>query len=245
MQTTLVGLGSGGRIFTRSSGAPLPCAAAASSRGRNSAKRSMTPRMTSWGPRFGMSCTTRDTSTTESPFSTPSLNSSKNTIFMVASLWSEFQERAQRVEDGFRIVLVQRVDRARDLHHGAARQLARHALGHVAVEYGALGAAQQQQRRLDLAHDRPPVHVAHHAPFLDRRVPLPDEPAVLARAQAGGCHPAVIVDAGVGITAIEVPRRLLDRLPRLGLRRPRRRRHRALADLGADVEDDDSLDQLR
>src|SRR6267378_6473584 len=141
MQTMLVGFGSGGRIFTRSGGTPRSWAAAASSLGRNSPQRSITPRMMSCGPRCGMSCTTRETSTTESPFSTPSLNSSKNTIFMVASLWSEFQERAQRVEDGFRIVLVQRVDRARDLHHGAARQLARHALGHVAVEYGALGAA--------------------------------------------------------------------------------------------------------
>src|SRR5207244_2805146 len=77
-----------------------------------------------------------------------------------------------------------------------------------------------------------------------RRVPLPDEPAVVARAQARGRHPAVVMDAGIGVAAIEMPRRLLDRLPRLGLRRPRRRRHGALADLGADVEDDDSLDQL-
>src|SRR5216117_3630388 len=52
------------------------------------------------------------------------------------------------------------------------------------------------------------------------------------------------MDAGIGVAALEMPRRLLDRLPRLGLRRPRRRRHGALADLGADVEDDDSLDQL-
>src|SRR5438128_5302061 len=157
MQTTLVGFGSGGRILARSNGTPRSCAAAASSFGRYSAKRSMTPRMTSWGPRCGMSCTTRETSTTESPVSTPSLNSSKNTIFMVASLWSEFQECAQRVEDRFRVVLVQRVHGARDLDQRTARQLARHALGHVGVEHHALGTAQQQQRRLDLPDGRPPV----------------------------------------------------------------------------------------
>src|SRR5947207_5027964 len=215
MQTMLVGFGSGGRIFTRSSGTPRSWAAAASSLGRNSAQRSITPRMMSCGPRCGMSCTTRATSTTASPFSTPSVNSSKNTIFMVASLWSEFQECAQRVEDRFGVVLVQRVDGARDLDERAARQLARHALGHIGVEHHALGAAQQQQRRLDLANGRPPVDVAHHAALLDRRMPLPDEPAVLARAQARRRHPAVIVDTRIGVAAEEVPRRLLDRLPRL------------------------------
>src|SRR2546428_3675686 len=244
MQTTLVGFGSGGRILTRSNGTPRSCAAAASSFGRYSAKRSMTPRMTSWGPRCGMSCTTRETSTTESPVSTPSLNSSKNTIFMVASLWSEFQERTEGLEHRLGIVLVQGVYGARDLDQRAARQLARHALGHVAVEHHALGAAQQQQRRLDLAHDRPPVHVAHHAALLDGRMPLPDQPAVGAGTQARRRGPAIVMGAGGGVAAVEGARRLLHRFPRLGVRPSRRPAARLLADLGADVEDGDPLHQL-
>src|SRR5438046_10155086 len=97
---------------------------------------------------------TRETSTTLSPFSTPSLKSSKNRIFMGSPSESERKVCAERVQDGFGVVLVQRVDGARDLDQRAARQLARHALGDVGVAHGALCAAQQQQRRLDLAQAR-------------------------------------------------------------------------------------------
>src|SRR5687768_14308892 len=77
MQSMLQGLGSGGLILTRSYGIPLPVAAAFSSAGRNSAKRSITPRISSCGWLCGMSRATADTSTTSFCLSTPSVKSLK------------------------------------------------------------------------------------------------------------------------------------------------------------------------
>src|SRR6266568_2133639 len=82
MQTMLVGLGSGGRTFTLPSGAPLPLRAASSSFPRYRSKRSITPLISCCGVRCGTSLTASDTSTTVSPFSTPSLKSSKKSSFM-------------------------------------------------------------------------------------------------------------------------------------------------------------------
>src|SRR6185295_3142274 len=81
----LLGRGSGGRIRTELTGTPLPWAAASSSFFLNSLQRLITPLMTSWGWSRGMSFTAAETSTTVSPLSTPSLKSSKNRIFMMAS----------------------------------------------------------------------------------------------------------------------------------------------------------------
>jgi len=52
------------------------------------------------------------------------------------------------------------------------------------------------------------------------------------------------VDARVRVAAVEVLRRLLDALPRLGLGRAGRGLRRALADLRTDVDDDQLLDEL-
>src|SRR5438105_3041448 len=85
MQSILTGLGSGARILTPATGTPLPRAAASSSFGRYSAKRSIRPLIRSCGPLCGMPCTTDETSTTVSPLSTPSLKSSKYKIFILLS----------------------------------------------------------------------------------------------------------------------------------------------------------------
>src|SRR5438046_6296562 len=77
---------------------------------------------------------------------------------------------------------------------------------------------------------------------LHRGMPLPHQRAVGALAEALGDDPAVVVDAGIGIGAEQVPRRLLDALPRVGLRRSGRRCAGARADLGADVHDDQARD---
>src|SRR5712691_6399917 len=82
MATMVVGLGAGGRIFTRLSATPLPALAAASSLPLYVAHPLMTALRTSWGPTRGMSFTASDTSTTWSPLSTPSLKSSKKSSFM-------------------------------------------------------------------------------------------------------------------------------------------------------------------
>src|SRR5713101_1946151 len=98
MQSMLYGLGSGGRIFTFLAGMPRPPAAAFSSFLRYSAKRSIRPLIKSCGPVCGMPFTVFDTSTTVSPFSTPSLKSSKYKSFISSpSVWRSFgRQRDER-----------------------------------------------------------------------------------------------------------------------------------------------------
>jgi len=92
-----VGFGSGGRIFTRFERHPALLGGGGLELGANLGPALDHAADDVVRPQCGMSCTTRATSTDGIAFSTPSVNSSKNTIFMVASLWSEFQECAQRV----------------------------------------------------------------------------------------------------------------------------------------------------
>src|SRR5262245_22123138 len=81
----LAGRGRGGLILTVLTGTPRPRSAASCRAFLRSANRAISPLITSCGPTWGMSLTTDDTSTTVSPFSTPSLNSSKKRSFMETS----------------------------------------------------------------------------------------------------------------------------------------------------------------
>src|SRR5258708_1321331 len=98
MQSMLYGLGSGGRVFTFWAGMRGRPAAAFSSFLRYSAKRSRRPLIKSCGPVCGMPFTVFDTSTTVSPFSTPSLKSSKYKSFISSpSVWRSFgRQRDER-----------------------------------------------------------------------------------------------------------------------------------------------------
>src|SRR5689334_9301084 len=103
MHTMFVGRGSGGRRRTRPTGMPAPLRAAASSRGRYSPKRAMTPLITSCAPVCGMSRTASDTSTTLSPCRTPSRKSSKNTSRISTSWGCGEYTVARRLEDRQRV----------------------------------------------------------------------------------------------------------------------------------------------
>ena len=124
------------------------------------------------------------------------------------------------------------------------RQLSGHALGHIAIENGALRAAEDERRRRDGLEERPPVDVTRRAAGLDARMPLPHERPVGALAQARRDDPAIVVDAGIRVAAIEVLRGLLDAVPGVRFGRAGRRRGGALADLGPDVDDHELLDEL-
>src|SRR2546423_325617 len=139
----------------------------------------------------------------------------------------ELEEVFQRRDDGLGIVLVERVDRARDLDEASVRQLLAHALGDVTIQDVAHLAAQDQRGTPDRAQRRPPVEVDLRPPFLDARMPFPDDRAVLALLEARGRDPAIVVDARERVAAIEMLRRLLDALPDVGVGRARRRRGRA------------------
>src|SRR5262245_12658762 len=69
--------------------------------------------------------------------------------FIFSTLASEAEEPPERGEDGLGIVLVQRVDGARDLDKRAVGKVPAHPLGHVLVEHRALRAAQHERRRRD------------------------------------------------------------------------------------------------
>ena len=69
----LMGRGSGALSFTEASGMSLPLLAASSSRGRWIWYPAITPLIRSCGPRRGISATADETSTIESPRTTPSL----------------------------------------------------------------------------------------------------------------------------------------------------------------------------
>jgi hypothetical protein len=84
MQTMVAGFGSGGRNCTPVSGTPSPVAAA-SIFPRYAAKRSIRPQIRLCGPVCGISRTAALTSTIRSPFTTPSLKSSKYASFMCGS----------------------------------------------------------------------------------------------------------------------------------------------------------------
>src|SRR5262245_52469886 len=154
---------------------------------------------------------------------------------------SEGEKILERGEHRVGIVLVERVDGARDLHEASLRKLAPHALGHVAVENRARLAAQDQGGRGDRAYDAPPVEIGLGAPLLYAGMPLPDDGAVGARAETRRGDPAVVVDPRVRVAAVEMLGGLLDALPGVGLGRSRRRLRRALADLGPDVDDHELL----
>src|SRR5262249_17105942 len=128
----------------------------------------------------------------------------------------------ERGEDGVGVVFVQRVNGAWNLDEFPARKLLGHALGNVAVEDGALRAAEHERRRLDRPHDPPPVHVRLRPMRLHRGMPLPHQRAVGALAETLRDDPAVVVDSRIGIGAQQMARRLLDALPGIGRRRPGR-----------------------
>src|SRR6266498_620463 len=154
---------------------------------------------------------------------------------------SEGQEIFESGEDGLGIVFVERVHGPRNLHEAAVGQLARHALGHVPIENGARFSPQHQGGQRDRAHDAPPVEIRRRAPLLHAWMPLPHEGAIGALPQTGRGNPAVVVDAVIGVAAIEMLGRLLDALPRVRLGRPRGSLGGPLADLGPDVDDDQLL----
>src|SRR5206468_2999328 len=101
-----------------------------------------------------------------------------------------------------------------------------------------------ERRRRDGLQDGPPVDVELGPPLLDARMPLPHERPVGALAQARRDDPAIVVDAGIRVAAIEVLRGLLDAVPGVRFGRAGRRRGGALADLGPDVDDHELLDEL-
>src|SRR5262245_53736152 len=150
---------------------------------------------------------------------------------------SEGEEVLERGEHRLGIVLVERVDGARNLHEASLGKLAPHALRHVAVEDRARLATQHQGGRGDRAHDAPPVEIGLGASLLHAGMPLPHDGAVGALAETRRRDPPIVVDTRIRVAAIEVLGCLLDALPRLGLGRPCGRLRRSLAHLRPDVDD--------
>src|SRR5215831_13850024 len=157
---------------------------------------------------------------------------------------SEGEEVLERGEHRVRIVLVQRVDGARNLDEAPLRELTPHPLGHVTVEDRARLAPQHEGGRGDRADDAPPVEIGLGAPLLHAGMPLPHDGAVGTRAETRRGDPAVVVNARIRAATIEMLGRLFDALPRVWLGRPRRSLGGPLADLGPDVDDHQFLDAV-